>query len=154
MLGNLIVPAGFAIVDDLAGSIAPGDSDQFTLRMLTSALGALSGTVHFINNDSDENPFNFTVSGAVQNKLPQNKPEITITLGGRSLSTRRRTVKFGKATVGGTGPTKTYTVRNDGNGTPNLAGIFVPRAFAVVDRRPSSLSPGQIGPFSIPLITT
>src|SRR6266850_977151 len=153
-LGNLLVPAGFVVVDDLAGSIAPGDSDQFTLRMLTSALGGLSGTVRFSNNDSDENPFTFNVSGTVQNHVPTNKPEITITLGGRGLSSGRGTIKFGKMTVGGNGPSKTFTVRNDGDATLSLGGVFVPRGFSVVDGLPSSLGAGQSDSFTIRLITS
>jgi hypothetical protein len=122
--------------------------------MLTSALGGLSGQVRFSNNDSDENPFSFGVSGIVQDHVPTNKPEITITLGGRGLSSGRGTIKFGKTTVGGNGPSKTFTVRNDGNATLSLGGVFVPRGFSVVDGLSSSLGAGQSDSFTIRLITS
>jgi hypothetical protein len=155
-LGNLLVPAGFTIVDDLVGSLAPGDSDQFTLRMPTGTAGSFSGQVRFTNNDSDENPFTFNVSGTVQNSTPPppTKPEITILLGGHSLNTGAGTIKFGKATLNASAPTKTFTVRNDGQGTLSLGGVFVPRGFAVVDGLSSSLGAGQSDTFSVRMVTS
>jgi len=154
-LGNLFVPNGFVIVDDLVGSLAPGDSDQFTIRMSTSSVGTFSGQIHFSDNDSDENPFVIAVSGTVQNQAPPpSKGEITILLGSHSLSSGAGAIKFGKATLNGNSPSKTFTVRNDGGGTLSLGGVFVPRGFAVVDGLPSSLGAGQSDSLTIRHVTS
>jgi hypothetical protein len=47
-------------------TIAPGGSATFTLTCTTSSTGARSGTVSIINNDSDENPYNWTVNFTVR----------------------------------------------------------------------------------------
>jgi GH25 family lysozyme M1 (1,4-beta-N-acetylmuramidase) len=64
-LGALSIPSGYTITDNLVASLAPGASDVFTLRLDTATAGTKSGTVSFGNNDADENPFNFTITGTV-----------------------------------------------------------------------------------------
>ncbi|OQY25940.1 MAG: hypothetical protein B6244_14545, partial [Candidatus Cloacimonetes bacterium 4572_55] len=46
-----------------AGPIAPSGSAAFTIRFTPGALGARAGTISFVNGDSDENPFDFVISG-------------------------------------------------------------------------------------------
>ncbi len=60
------LPAGFDLVGTFpTGTIAPGSSTTFQLRLTAATAGNFSGTVSFDNNDSDENPFTFAVSGTV-----------------------------------------------------------------------------------------
>jgi hypothetical protein len=60
------LPPGFSIGDDgLASSIVGGGSDTFTIRLDTALAGTHSGQISFATNDSDENPFNFPVTGTV-----------------------------------------------------------------------------------------
>jgi Ca2+-binding RTX toxin-like protein len=66
MLGKVNVPAGYTLVEGLRGSLAPGASDTFTIRMDTASVGARAGKVWFTTNDADENPFEFNVSGSVR----------------------------------------------------------------------------------------
>src|SRR5439155_19443777 len=46
-------------------SLAPGTSTSFALGFRTGTIGVFSAEVSFTTNDSDENPFNFTVFGGV-----------------------------------------------------------------------------------------
>lgn len=62
---GLTVPSGFAVTDGLAGSIPPGGYDDITIQLPTGTLGTFAGDVYFSTNDSDENPFNFGIAGAV-----------------------------------------------------------------------------------------
>lgn len=62
---SLTVPLGFTIIEPLNGTIAAGDSDDFTLQMSTSTVGTQSGKISFGNNDADEDPFHFAISGTV-----------------------------------------------------------------------------------------
>ena len=62
---GLMLPTGFSLVEGLSASIAPGSSDTFTVRLDTASTGTKTGQISFTDNDSDENPFNFSVAGTV-----------------------------------------------------------------------------------------
>jgi uncharacterized repeat protein (TIGR02543 family) len=64
-LGTVTVPTGFTLTEGLSSSLAAGASDTFTVRLDTAAIGTKTGTVSFATNDSDENPFNFTITGTI-----------------------------------------------------------------------------------------
>ncbi len=64
-LGAVTVPAGFTLTEGLPGSLAPGASDPFTVRLDTATAGTMSGDISFATNDSDENPFTFRITGTV-----------------------------------------------------------------------------------------
>ncbi|MEQ1779345.1 MAG: choice-of-anchor D domain-containing protein, partial [Nitrosomonas sp.] len=66
-LGAPVLPSGFSIVstDPLVTSLAPGASDTFQVRLDSTVAGTKSGQISITTNDTDENPFNFSVSGAV-----------------------------------------------------------------------------------------
>ncbi len=60
------VPAGFTLASTFdSTSLAPGGSTTFAVRLDAAAAGTFSGQISFGNNDADENPFNFSVSGIV-----------------------------------------------------------------------------------------
>jgi hypothetical protein len=59
------VPAGFTLTEGLSGSLAPGAADTFTVRLDTATVGTKTGNVSLTTDDSDENPFNFQITGIV-----------------------------------------------------------------------------------------
>ncbi len=68
----LSLPSGFTLVSASPATLFNGTSTtvlpasgaaSFTVRFNAPAAGTYSGTLSFSNNDSDENPFNFTVQG-------------------------------------------------------------------------------------------
>jgi hypothetical protein len=62
----ITVPTGFSVVSSFADTIvAAGQSTMFTVQLDASAIGSFGGHISFANDDSDENPFDFAVSGAV-----------------------------------------------------------------------------------------
>src|SRR5688572_12560288 len=67
---DLSLPEGFTLAEELSASIAPGESDSFTVRLDSDTPGTKSGEVSFANNDDDENPFNFSVTGTVEPPPP------------------------------------------------------------------------------------
>jgi len=71
--GTLTLPAGFSLVEPLAGTIAPGGSDTFTVELGTLTPGTFSGDVSFATNVAGMNPFNFRVS-AVVTRAPNQPP--------------------------------------------------------------------------------
>ena len=62
----LTVPTGYTITEGLSATIAAGASDSFTVRLDSATAGTRTGTISFANNDADENPFDFPVTGVVQ----------------------------------------------------------------------------------------
>ena len=62
----LQVPSGFVVSSPFAATtLAPGETTTFEVSMTAAALGTHAGELSFANNDSDENPMNFYLSGTV-----------------------------------------------------------------------------------------
>lgn len=62
---SLSVPSGYAVTDGLPSSIGAGATDTFTLSLDASVQGVFGGTVTIANSDANENPFTFTITGAI-----------------------------------------------------------------------------------------
>src|SRR5262249_47599628 len=62
---NLTLPAGFSLVEGLSARIAPATSDTFTVKPNPATAGTKSGQISFFNDDSDENPYTFAITGTV-----------------------------------------------------------------------------------------
>ncbi|WP_255573046.1 choice-of-anchor D domain-containing protein [Hanstruepera marina] len=56
-------PGDFAITSAPSGSVAIGASTTFDVTFTPSAAGIRSATINIVNNDSDENPYQFTLQG-------------------------------------------------------------------------------------------
>ena len=67
LLNASSMPAGFTLVSNLGStSLAPGASTTFSIRLDASSAGSFGGTISLSNNDSNENPFDLTLSGVVE----------------------------------------------------------------------------------------
>jgi hypothetical protein len=151
------VPAGFAIVEDLTGTLLPGAADTFTIRMLAStAPGPKEGAIKIATNDPDENPFDLTVRGVV---LPRagdgtGTPEVTMLLNG-AVVPAGTTLDFGTRDPGEPEPSITVALRNDGN-ADLLLGAFTPPAGFVVSGLPAGgvIAPGQSANLTITMVAT
>ncbi|MCU0917706.1 MAG: choice-of-anchor D domain-containing protein, partial [Planctomycetes bacterium] len=114
-ISSLSVPSGFSITDGLSSSITPGSSDVFTVRLDTAVAGTKTGDIIIGNNDSNENPFNFRITGTVVASTP---PEITVTGNGYSIADGDTTpsttdwTSFGSVAQGATPISHAYRVRN------------------------------------------
>jgi RHS repeat-associated protein len=64
-LGGVCLPTGFTLVEPLVSSLAPGESDTFTVQLDTITIGTYEGQISFTTNDDDESPFDFTIAGTV-----------------------------------------------------------------------------------------
>jgi ELWxxDGT repeat protein len=62
-LSNLIVPAGFTIVEELMTVLAPGTGDYFSIRMDAAGSGVKAGEVGFTTNVAASIDFNFRIQG-------------------------------------------------------------------------------------------
>lgn len=65
-LGAITLPTGFTLSQGLgSATLAAGASTTFRVQMTTTTAGTFSGQLALANDDGDENPFNFTMSGTV-----------------------------------------------------------------------------------------
>jgi parallel beta-helix repeat protein len=64
-LSNVQLPTGFSVVGTLPTTVAPQAQSLLQIQLDATAVGPLSGEVSFVTNDSDENLFNFAISGIV-----------------------------------------------------------------------------------------
>lgn len=62
-------------VRNLTSSLAPGDSDTFTITFNPRSVGPKSAIINFTTNDAVQNPFSFEVSGSGFEKLADIKAE-------------------------------------------------------------------------------
>jgi Domain of unknown function (DUF1906)/FG-GAP-like repeat len=155
---GLTLPSGFSLVEGLSASITAGNSDTFTVQLDTSSTGTKSGQISFSNNDSDENPFNFSISGTVN--ATSTPAEITVLGNAVSITDGDTTpsssdfTDFGSATQGGTAVQHTFTVRNDGGSTLTTSGLTLPSGFSLVEGLSSSIASGGSDTFTVQLDTT
>ncbi len=75
-LTGLSLPTGFSLAGVLPGTLAAGASTSLTIQVDTSTAGTYSGTFVLSNNDSDENPFDFTIQATVRGA--NNPPVVSI----------------------------------------------------------------------------
>ena len=55
--------ADFSVTSQPATTVSPSGSATFTIQFIPSAVGTRSTTVSIANDDSDENPYNFSIQG-------------------------------------------------------------------------------------------
>ena len=70
LVSGLTLPAGFALVGDFPVGVRPGGKATFTVQQTATAPGDFTGTLSFVTNDADENPYRFTLRGKVT-RAPQ-----------------------------------------------------------------------------------
>jgi|GEM_PF-2127043 len=157
-LGSVSVPTGFTLLDDLSGPLNYGESDTFTIQLDVDIVGTKSGHISFSNNDADESPFNFRITGKVIDVV---HPEIRVNglngveiLDGDNKSTAADGTNFGSVAQGSTPVTRTFTVTNDGVDPLSLGVITIPNGFTLLEGLPSTLGVGQSDTFTVQLDTT
>ena len=112
-------------VQPATATVAGGSTTTFTVRFNPTAAGTRQATVSIANDDSDENPYTFTIQG---NGTAAPAPEIDIQGQGQSIVAGDATpstaddTDFGSAQIGGAGVPHTFTIANTGTATLTLSG--------------------------------
>jgi uncharacterized repeat protein (TIGR01451 family) len=129
--------AGFTIVTNLPTSLAPGSFANLVVRLDTTVFGPKTATLSFANNDSNENPYNFGLTGNVT------APEADVFDGVTPVPDNTGIVAFGNKLLKSEPAVKTLTVKNNGNAVLNLsAATLQGSGFTIVTNLPSTLAPG------------
>ncbi len=100
------------------GTVGPVSSTTFTVTFTPSAGGAKSASISITNNDSNENPYTFSLTGTAT--LPA-APEINIKQGVTNYLTTS-TYTFANQNVSTTSAVVTFTIENLGTAALTLSG--------------------------------
>ncbi|WP_375515007.1 choice-of-anchor D domain-containing protein, partial [uncultured Nostoc sp.] len=133
-LSNLKLPDGFSLVGTLPATLAAKTSANITVALNTTTGGTYTGNFSLTNNDPDESPFNFVISGKV------NAPEIEVVNNQVDIVDGSTTpIDFGEAAFGST-VIKTFTIKNTGKAPLNLTNLELPDGFSLVGTLPATLA--------------
>ncbi|MEH2417360.1 choice-of-anchor D domain-containing protein [Nostoc sp.] len=147
-LSNLKLPNGFSLVGTLPTSVAVNASTTISVALNTTTPGTYSGSFSLNNNDVNESPFDFAISGTV------NIPEIQVLNGTVDITDGNTTaINFGDTTVGDS-LTKTFTIKNTGTGTLKLSNLKLPDGFSLVGTLPTSVAANGSTSISVALNPT
>jgi hypothetical protein len=111
--------------------VAPGKTTSFDITIATDAAGVFTDVLEFGTNDSDESPFNFTLTGTITSDEPITGPEIEVLDGTTALTDGTSSINFGTALVGGS-LSKVFTVNNVGTTDLTVQPLSVPDGFTIV----------------------
>lgn len=138
--------ADFAITSAPTSPVVPGGSTTFTVAFTPGAVGPRSAAMHIPSNDSNESPFDISLTGTgVTPEIGVEQPA------GTNLTDGSSVVAFG-STAPGTPVVKTFTVRNTGGG--DLTGLTVTKDGAsaadfTVGAITASVAPGGSTTFDV-----
>jgi len=90
--------------------VTPSGSTTFSIVFRPSSTGNKSATILIANDDFDENPYTFTVSGT---GIPP-APEINIKQGSNNIPSGSGNYNFGGVRVGESSSARTFTIENTG----------------------------------------
>ncbi|MEH2249921.1 choice-of-anchor D domain-containing protein [Nostoc sp.] len=150
-LSDLKLPNGFSLVGTLAASVAANASTTISVALNTTTPGTYGGSLSLNNNDSNESPFDFAISGTVK---PAPAPEIQVLNGTVNIVDGSTTaINFGNTSAGNT-LTKTFTIKNIGTAALNLSNLKLPNGFSLVGTLPTSVTANASTTISVALNTT
>lgn len=130
------LPAGYEfVVDNLPGSLAPGETLPFALRLVATTAGAFPGNVTFAAAGAPS--FVFPVIGVVA------PARLTVLTGSTVIQQSDPATSLGTYGGGSVRPSRTFTVRNDGGATLGLSSLSTAAGFQVDPLGVSTLLPGQ-----------
>ncbi len=117
-------------------SLAIGASATFTVTLNTTTAGSKAANLSFANNDPDEGPFNFSLTGTVTGS-----PEIALSVDSSPLTDGISLVNYGNISLNQT-TSKTFTVTNTGDGNLILQPVVLNNSeFIIVSQ---TITPNQI----------
>ena len=103
-------------------NILPGNSSNFTVTFDPSAVGLRIAMLSFVNNDSDENPYNFAIQGTgTEQEMDVQGNAISIVNNDNTPNLADWT-DFGTSGIG-IGVTRTFTIFNTGTSTLTIGAI-------------------------------
>jgi hypothetical protein len=121
-------PGDFTVTTPPAASVAASGNTTFIITFDPSAVGTRNATVSIVNGDSDENPYNFNITGTGFTPLPEINVQGNATNinddGGASPQFSNDT-DFGTIDIAGGTNLNTFTIQNLGTSTLTVGTITI-----------------------------
>jgi LPXTG-site transpeptidase (sortase) family protein len=137
-LYSLSLPSGFSLQGTYDYIVASGATTNITVRLDAILVGSYSGDFSLANDDADENPFNFTISGEVLDT----SGEIVVLDGLTGITDGESTpIDFGD-TIIGTQVSRTFTIQNHGVNNLDLYALTLPNGFSLQGTYNHVVAPG------------
>jgi hypothetical protein len=143
--------SGYSLLSPPANSVIAGGQTSFTIRLLSSDGGTKIGSVSIGNNDPNDNPFTFSLTGSV---TVVTQPNIQVeTLSGVPIA-KNSTFDVGSTPVN-IPLDVTFRIRNTGTATLNIGNPIVSGSGFSLLIAPDSQSilPGQSTTFTVRLLS-
>jgi hypothetical protein len=147
--GVNVTGAGFITTVSPQSVVASGGVASLEVQFTPTVAGTATGSISINNNDSDENPYNFTIQALVKS------PNVRVTGGGFTITpgdsspTTLDGTDFGTKTIGET-VTRFFTINNDGDADLTVTNVAVGAGpFAVTGTVPTSVTSSGSAVFGI-----
>ncbi len=113
---------GDFIIDDslLLSPVSPGGSTIFTITFSPTAVGSRAAIVAIDNDDSDKNPYTFTLTGG-GDAIPL--PYINVKEGSNNIPNGTGSYYYGHVVVGNSSTAVTFTIKNKGTDNLNINSV-------------------------------
>ena len=139
----------FIIKQPILSTLPAGNNTAFTIRFFPNSLGMKISTVSINNNDTDENPYTFTVRGE---SMSASIPDIHVKQGSTDLVSNQSTYDFGLIQEGSSSTNVVFSIENSGKALLVLTDIYISGTNAnefLLKSPPSSIPVGESRAFSV-----
>ncbi|MBD3582740.1 choice-of-anchor D domain-containing protein [Flavobacterium selenitireducens] len=151
-------PSDFAVTQPAVTSLAPGASTTIVVSFDPTVAGTRTATVNIPNNDSNENPYDFAISGFGSDPDMQVSGNGVVIPDGNATTSVIDNTDFGSVSMQGGQAIASYSITNTGFGTLNLGAISFTGAaaadFAIVTAPPTTVAQGATVTFQISFTPT
>lgn len=144
----------FTVTTLPAATLAAGASTTFVVTFIPGATGTRSATISIANDDSDENPYNYSIqgTGASNTAEIEIRGNLVAIVDADATPNQYDGTEFGGATVGST-ISRTYTIYNSGSATLYIGGVTFTGAnasdFTVTSAPPATIATSSNATFEI-----
>ncbi|MEJ2556049.1 MAG: choice-of-anchor D domain-containing protein, partial [Anaerolineae bacterium] len=146
-----VTGSGFSLASGPPPSIAAGDSASFGVRLSSGTAGTKTGQVSISNNDPDDNPYSFNLTGQV---VTPAAPRIHVQTDSGTQIPNGSSFDFGSTPVGAA-LDQTFRIFNDGNATLSIGGVSINSShFSLKTAPPATIDPGSSGTFVLRFFST
>ena len=126
-LYSLTLPSGFSLQNSFAHTLPTNAVTSITVQLDSQFVGTYSGNFSLSNDDADENPFNFTISGEVLDT----SGEIAVLDGLIGIADGTTSpVDFGSTTIGNP-ISRTFTIQNLSSNDLDIYSLTLPYGFSL-----------------------
>ena len=150
-----VAASDFTLVVQPASPVVPGGTTSFEISFDPSAIGVRDALISIVNDDADENPYNFNIrgTGTTEPEMALLGNAVLIIDGDTTPSTNDFT-DFGNARVGGGSVDRVFSVTNSGSAAlslsfpPTITGVAA-TDFSVVSVSTNIVAPSNVMTFTL-----